>query len=411
MKSNTIMKQNIKLILQHKATIIKYFSIWIAIIALSGLFFYYFINKQRLAYEIWEYRTLSFSTSQMVIHDNNLYFSDKTNHLYSLSLDGTLNWKLDLECPLESKLTVSDDFIIISTNAAYQTFYPDTVPNCRNPERIHIIERIDGNIHDIVKTDAYIHSYTAQSGRIFLSTSLNLYESSITSESINLIMGFDQNDTRLSGFNSDFYIHNNILYMKNLYQDVFAFNLDTHELKWRYTSDWDNEEKDSVEPTLNSRSLIYDEGVIYTANKVQHSTAADVFAFDAESGVILGRYHIEAGASPGRLSASEEHIYIPSVDARVHALRKRDLMPVWDVTTRGTVRGAMVPYNGVVYAGTQAGGIIGLDEKTGERVYYYPTEHPIPGTPAIQDGIIYFATNGGSIHAVRLPDELTAQRH
>ncbi len=38
----------------------------------------------------------------------------------------------------------------------------------------------------------------------------------------------------------------------------------------------------------------------------------------------------------------------------------------------------MVPYNGVVYAGTQAGGIIGLDEKTGARVYYYPTEHPHP---------------------------------
>jgi len=409
LKSN--MQKKIATKQSNKTITIWYFIIWIAIIALFGLFFYFYINKQRLAYEIWEYKTLSFSMSEMTIYDNALIFSDETNHLYSLSLDGTLNWKLDLECPLENKLTVSDDFIIISTNAAYQTFYPDTVTNCRNPQRIHVIGKADGNVHDIVKTNRSIMAYLAKNERIFFSTTLELYEKSVTSQSINLIMGFDQNDTRLSGFNSDFYIHNNVLYMKNLYQDVFSFNVDTHELKWRYTSDWNNEEKDSVEPTLNSRSLIYDEGVIYTVNKVQHSTAADVYAFDAESGVILGRYHIEAGASPGRLSASEKHIYIPSVDARVHALRKRDLIPVWDVPTRGSIRGAMVPYNGVVYAGTQAGGIIGLDEKTGERVYYYPTEHPIPRSLAIQDGIIYFATNGGSIHAVRLPDELTVVRN
>ncbi len=190
-----------------------------------------------------------------------------------------------------------------------------------------------------------------------------------------------------------------------MYQDVFAFSLDSRELKWSFTSDWNHEERDTVDASKMSRSLIYDEGVIYTVHKIQHSTAADVYAFDATSGVILGRYRIEAGANPGRLSASDTHIYIPSNDSRVHALTKRDLYPVWDVSTRGPVRGAMIPYNEVVYAGTQAGGIIGLDEETGERVYYYPTESPIPGTPAIKDGIIYFATNGGSIHAVRLPDE------
>ncbi|RAU17470.1 hypothetical protein DN062_12285 [Nitrincola tibetensis] len=404
------MKQNIKLILKHKTTIIKYFSIWLAVIALSGLFFYYFINKQRLAYEIWEYRTLSFSTSQMVIHDDNLYFSDRTNHLYSLSLDGTLNWKLDLECPLQSNLMVDDGFVIIRTNAAYQTFYPDTVTNCRNPVRLHIIDRKNGTLANVVSTTRDIISYTLNNNQVIYSTGAQLLKYSkknnITDSFINLF----RQDNRISGFNSDFHISNNTLYTKSSQQDVFAFNMDSRALKWRFTSDWNFGEKDSIEPTLNSRSLIYDEGVIYTVNKVQHSTAADVFAFDAESGVILGRYHIGAGASPGRLSASEKHIYIPSVDARVHALRKRDLMPVWDVPTRGSIRGALVPYNGVVYAGTQAGGIIGLDEKTGERVYYYPTEHPIPGTPAIKDGIIYFATNGGSIHAVRLPEKLISRK-
>ena len=395
----------------NKTITTRYFIIWIAIIALFGLFFYFYINKQRLAYEIWEYKTLSFSMSEMTIYDNALIFSDETNHLYSLSLDGNLKWKLDLECPIQNKLMVSEDFIITRTDAAYQTFYPEMVTNCRHAQQLHIIDKQKGELEYIIESDM-IYSYTSYDNDIIYSTGRKLFEYRFTRiNHYELIFDQALKDNRLRGFSSDFYTKNNTLYMKSMYQDVFAFNLDSRELKWRFTSDWNLEEDDSVDTYHTSDSLIYDEGVIYTVNKVQHSTAADVYAFDAESGVILSRYHIEAGASPGRLSASDTHIYIPSNDARVHALRKQDLMPVWDVTTRGTVRGAMVPYNGVVYAGTQAGGIIGLDEKTGERVYYYPTEHPIPGTPAIKDGIIYFATNGGSIHAVRLPAELTVVRN
>ncbi len=240
--------------------------------------------------------------SEMTIYDNALIFSDETNHLYSLSLDGTLNWKLDLECPLENKLTVSDDFIIISTNAAYQTFYPDTVTNCRKPERIHIVDRKNGTLINIIEESTGVFSYINHGDTVIYSTGRKLFEISNKEHEAQpkLILDRITEDNRLRALGSDFHIKNQILYIKSHFQDVFAFNLDTREIKWRFTSDWNLEEKDSVEPTLNSRSLIYDEGVIYTVNKVQHSTAADVFAFDAESGVILGRYHIEAGASPGR---------------------------------------------------------------------------------------------------------------
>lgn len=216
------------------------------------------------------------------------------------------------------------------------------------------------------------------------------------------------NDVRLGGFDSDFYINGLYLYMKNQYQDVFAIDTKNKKVVWRFTSEWRIGEEDSIDQGQRSKSLIYDDGVIYTVNKIQHSTAADVYAFDANTGRILGRRHIEAGASPGRLSSSSRNIYVSSNDGRVHALSKRNLYPVWDVPVRGRVLGALVPYEGRVYAGTQAGGIIGLDEKTGKRLYYYPTRHPIPGTPAIEDGIIYFATNGGSIHAVRLPEDYTS---
>ncbi len=388
-----------------KRLTIKNLLIWIVILVVVSFLFYYYENKQKLKYEIWDYRTLSFSTSPMVIYGDNLYFSGKKNHLYSLSKKGILNWVLDLECPLDSKLIVSNEYILIRTSAAYQTFYPDVVKNCQNPELIHVVNRLSGELINVVKSKTSTFSYTIDDGDIIYSTGTELYEYS--DKNHNPIIKFDMGDIRLGGFNSIFHIEKNTIYMKNMYQDVFALNLHTHKLKWRFTSDWNFKEKDTVDAYEGSRSLIYDDGVIYTSNKVQHSSAADIYAFDAESGVILGHYRIDAGTSPGLLSASDKHIYISSNDSRIYELSKRNLYPVWHVPTRGRALGALVPYNGVVYVGTQASEIIGLDEETGERVYRYRANHAVPGTPAIEDGIIYFATNGGSIHAVRLPEALS----
>jgi len=391
-----------------KRLTIKNLLIWVVILVVVSVLFYYYENKQKLKYGIWDYRTLSFSTSPMVIYDDNLYFSDEKNNLYSLSKMGVLNWVLDLECPLDSKLIVSDEYILIRTSAVYQTFYPDVVKNCQNPERIHIIKRDVGKIDKIIKNEKSIMSYVGDDKLVYYSTVYGFYENYIKENVPVTIVKFDMNDVRLRAFNSEYYVNNNIVYLKNLYQDVFAIKIDSGELKWRFTSDWNFKEKDTVDAYEGSRSLIYDDGVIYTSNKVQHSTAADIYAFDAVSGVILGHYRIDAGTSPGLLSASDKHIYISSNDSRIYALNKRNLYPVWHVPTRGRALGALVPYNGVVYVGTQASEIIGLDEETGERVYRYRANHAVPGTPAIEDGIIYFATNGGSIHAVRLPEALTS---
>lgn len=309
--------------------------------------------------------------------------------------------------PTTKKIIPTKNHVLTRTNASYITFYPSSTKDCKNPEKLHIINRKNGLLDSITKTK--VLSYQQIAGEIYYSTKTELYKFSIEQKKQIQIFDFNLNDVRLGGFDSDFHINGLYLYMKNQYQDVFAINTNTHEVKWRFTSDWDIMERDLVDANRISRSLIYDEGVIYAVNKVQNSTAADVYAFDANTGRILGRHHIEAGASPGRLSSSSRNIYVSSNDGRVHAMSKRNLYPVWDVVpVRGRVLGALVPYERRVYAGTQAGGIIGLDEKTGKRVYYYPTRHPIPGTPAIEDGIIYFATNGGSIHAVRLPEDHTS---
>ncbi|WP_168927464.1 PQQ-binding-like beta-propeller repeat protein [Nitrincola alkalilacustris] len=383
----------------------KYILIWLFILSVLSAIFLYIKDSHRQS-EIWSFKTLSLSTSRMLLHDNNIYFTDQANHVYSLSTDGDLNWKLDLGCPITTlkKIIIYEKYIAAITAASYQTLYPETVTSCQNEERLHIIDRNKGKLINIKGGDL-IYSNGFFNGKVYYSTSSGLYKSEITGTEEEIIIDSDIEGDMTRSLSSHFSFHDSMLYMKNMDQHVFAFDLISDEIKWQHASDWQPDQKDSVEPTRTSRSLVYDEGVIYTVNKVQHSTAADVYAFDAESGVILGRYRIEAGASPGRLSASDKYIYIPSRDSRVHALTKRDLYPVWDVPTIGPVRGAMVPYQGVVYAGTQAGSIIGLDEETGERVYRYPTDDPIPGTPAIQDGIIYFATNGGSIHAVRLPDK------
>ncbi len=382
--------------------------IWVMILVLFTIFFNFIFNYKKNKYEIWSYSLPEFSTSPIYIFDDDLYFSDEKNHLYSISKNGKTKWALDLKCPLDENIKITKDYIFIRTLSAYQTFYSNSVSNCRNPDRIHIINRSSGNLNHIIEHETYIFTHQKNNDYIIYSGGTKLYNYSLEKYKSDILINLFKENNRISGFNSDFHINENILYVKNFLQDVFAFNIEHNRLKWQFTSNWIFRERDTVDEGRTSRSLIYDDNVIYTVNKVQHSTAADVYAFDANTGRILGRRHIEAGASPGRLSSSSRNIYVSSNDGRVHALSKRNLYPVWDVPVRGRVLGALVPYEGRVYAGTQAGGIIGLDEKTGKRVYYYPTRHPIPGTPAIEDGIIYFATNGGSIHAVRLPEDHTS---
>ncbi|WP_076462285.1 PQQ-binding-like beta-propeller repeat protein [Marinobacterium stanieri] len=380
--------------------------IWVMILVSFTMFFNFISNYKKNKYEIWSYSLPKLSTSPIIIFDDTLYFTDKKNKIYSLSKNGHLNWKIDLKCPLQKKLIVDKDHVLTRTNASYITFYPHSTKDCKNPEKLHIINRKNGLLDRIKKTK--VLSYQKIADEIYYSTTTELFKFNIEQKKQIQIFDFNLNDVRLGGFDSDFHINGLYLYMKNQYQDVFAIDTKSNKVAWRFNSEWKIGEEDLIDRNQRSQSLIYDDNVIYTVNKVQHSSAADVYAFDANTGRILGRHHIEAGASPGRLSSSNRNIYVSSNDGRVHAMSKRNLYPVWDVPVRGRVLGALVPYEGRVYAGTQAGGIIGLDEKTGKRLYYYPTRHPIPGTPAIEDGIIYFATNGGSIHAVRLPEEHTS---
>lgn len=60
--------------------------------------------------------------------------------------------------------------------------------------------------------------------------------------------------------------------------------------------------------------------------------------------------------------------------------------------------------DGKVFVGTNYGGLLALDRNTGEQLWRYAADAPIPSSPAWHDGVVYAAGMDRRLHAVRSSD-------
>lgn len=75
----------------------------------------------------------------------------------------------------------------------------------------------------------------------------------------------------------------------------------------------------------------------------------------------------------------------------------------WTYSTQGPLRTSAAIVNGVAYVGSLDGWLYALEVSTGRRLWRFPAEAGITGSPAVAENRIYFATEAGEVYCVAPP--------
>jgi PQQ-like domain len=139
--------------------------------------------------------------------------------------------------------------------------------------------------------------------------------------------------------------------------------------------------------------------VVGAAGKVYVSSAAGLYAFDADRGDVAWVYPTELplGHSP---TYSNGVLYVGGMDRQMHAVSADNGEGLWTYTAEGGFSTNPVVANGMVYAGNRDGAFYAINISDGSLAWKYQTCNQILQSPAYQDGTLYFASNDGYAYAL-----------
>jgi len=153
------------------------------------------------------------------------------------------------------------------------------------------------------------------------------------------------------------------------------------------------------------------EGVVYCG-----STSGTFFALDVETGEVRWRFSSLYPIS-GKAAVSGDLVCFGSGNV-LYGLDKKNGQEKWHYVAQGYRpifsldltdyhRSSPVIANGVVYYGDDWGNLNGVDLATGALVFQFTTKsgRPIRATPAISDQVAYFGDWEGEAYAVSLSDK------
>lgn len=104
--------------------------------------------------------------------------------------------------------------------------------------------------------------------------------------------------------------------------------------------------------------------------------AGNIFRVAADSGKLLGSYHLKVNLTTG-ISENKETIFVPDSSGSLLAINKETGKLIWSKQLGGQIlsRPLVTPEN-ILIVTTTSGGIIALNSKNGEIIWYQ--EQPIP---------------------------------
>jgi len=149
--------------------------------------------------------------------------------------------------------------------------------------------------------------------------------------------------------------------------------------------------------------------VVGAAGKVYVSTAAGLYAFDADTGAVAWVYPTELplGHSP---TYDSDYLYVGGMDRKLHKVSASDGRGVWTFTAEGGFSTNPVVANGNVYAGNRDGAFYAVNSGDGSLAWKFQTGSQILQSAAYQpedDGIattslgtLFFASNDGYAYAL-----------
>ncbi|MCU0640074.1 MAG: PQQ-like beta-propeller repeat protein [Candidatus Krumholzibacteria bacterium] len=98
------------------------------------------------------------------------------------------------------------------------------------------------------------------------------------------------------------------------------------------------------------------------------------------------------------------NIYIGSEDGILHAL-SLDGAKIWNAGIRGAIRSTPLIKDGLLYVTSYGSGLTVLRCADGTPVAEYRAESPVYSSPALDDGLLFFGTMQGFLHAVSISRE------
>jgi outer membrane protein assembly factor BamB len=146
-----------------------------------------------------------------------------------------------------------------------------------------------------------------------------------------------------------------------------------------------------------------------TSTVIGHLAVERVYALRVDDGALAWDVALESGSLPERNEAaipllSGGLLYLGSAIAPwIHALDAKTGMLVWEMPTRGAVKGGIVAVDGVVYFGDLGGYLWALDARTGRVIGDKFMHTPFNvGSPIVDGKTLIIGSDSGSLIAIPL---------
>jgi outer membrane protein assembly factor BamB len=157
---------------------------------------------------------------------------------------------------------------------------------------------------------------------------------------------------------------------------VYAFDVRTHRLRWRYATDGE-----------------IDGAPAYAGKTIYIGTnAGSVYALDARTGRL--RWRFSGGgeyfyASP---AVAYGRVFIGNTSGTLYALSATTGAVLWTRYVGTYVYTSAAVWRGRVFVGSYDGTFAAYDARTGEELWRFSASAAIHGAPAVLGGLVYFST-------------------
>lgn len=301
---------------------------------------------------LWKINTNASIVSSPIVHDNILYMGNQDGTMQAISaLNGSILWKFNTSGAINSTPAISNEKL---------TF---------------------------LSMDGYFYSIHATSGKL-------LWKFKTDGES-----KFKVKDYYTGEFKPDFWdfylsspiIHNDVVYFGSSDSNLYALNLNTGELVWKF----------------KTMASIHSSPAYYNNKIIVGSWDSSVYALDASTGDL--RWQFETGkdfeqyiwhgvqASP---SVENDIVYVGSRDGSVYALNVETGKPIWsnDNFERSWMPSSIAIDENNIYTGSSdAFALFTLKKENGEIQYRTNTKTYTFSTPFVSLEMIYVGTAGGHL--------------
>ena len=179
-------------------------------------------------------------------------------------------------------------------------------------------------------------------------------------------------------------IRNNLLFIGNLDNRLYAVDIRTGRMEWRFKTD----------APITSSPREYEGNIYFGSND------GNVYGIDTRKRKRLWKsktqYWVNSSAA-----IEEDTLYIGSNDKNLYALNRKTGHALWSFRARGSVVAAPLIYKDlVITAGsTDDGQVYAVHKSTGKLAWQYPTEGKVDSDPVLQGEELFVSSADGHLYA------------